>query len=394
MSLDLPRVLSQVSELGATAAERRRQASQLVPRALQSLQEAASVAPHALQDRLKAAGERWRGAQPTDERLDQTFLPPAAPSGEYYVIGADGSQLYPDRHAAAYFFVVNVGSLAILHGSGQTPVACSLPRLYFRDEDLTDDFDYPVEPATVNALRDIAEMHELARRAEAFAGQPALALLDNGLLLWLAVEEGQRTRKSVQRLLTDYQRQMQALRASGAALAGVIDQPRSGNVLALLHLASLGPGQVDDQHLRANPYRPISDAALFSRQLPLGHRSARFVIASPLNRDFEQAGHQVQFFYLNAGHPGQLLRVEIPEWVAANPAALELVHAALLEQCRHTGIPYVLVRAHELAVVTQADRQSLESLVGASLIQHGIQPQISQKALTKRWTSQRRRHHL
>jgi hypothetical protein len=394
MSLDLPQVLSQVSELGATAAERRRQASLLLPQAQQALQETAAISTEALQQRLKAAGERWRGAQPTDEALDQTFPPPPPPDGEYHVIGADGSQLYPDRHAAAYFFMVNIGSLAISYGSGRTPTACSRPRLYFSDDELTDDFDNPVDPATVNALRDIAEMHELARRADAFAGQPTLALLDNGLLLWLAVEEGQRTKKPVQHLLTDYQRQMQALQESGSALAGVIDQPRSGNVLALLHLASLEPSQIDDQRLRANPYRQISDAALFSRLLPAGHRSPRFVIASPLNRDFGQAGLQVQFFYLNAGHNGQLLRVEIPQWVAANPAAMDLVHAALLEECRETGIPYVLVRAHELAVVAQADRRSLEALVGASLIQHGISPHISQKARTKRWTSQRRRHHL
>jgi hypothetical protein len=70
------------------------------------------------------------------------------------------------------------------------------------------------------------------------------------------------------------------------------------------------------------------------------------------------------------------------------------VHAGVLEQCRTTGIPYPLVRAHELAVVAQADRAALEQLLQAAMLRVGLQTRISQKAQTKRWTAQRRRHRL
>ena len=105
---------------------------------------------------------------------------------------------------------------------------------------------------------------------------------------------------------------------------------------------------------------------------PPGERSAVFESGSPANLDYYQkAGHSIHFFYLNAGRPGKdsLLRIEVPEWVARNPAQLNLVHAAIVEQCRVTdGFPYVLMRAHELAVVTVAERREFEQMVTGALV--------------------------
>jgi hypothetical protein len=87
--------------------------------------------------------------------------------------------------------------------------------------------------------------------------------------------------------------------------------------------------------------------------------------------------------------------VEVPYWVAHNPKLLNLVHAAIVEQCKLTGgYPYALVRAHELAVVSAADRQVLDSMIQSTLLQHKWMPQHSLKSETKRWTSNKRRHRL
>jgi hypothetical protein len=134
---------------------------------------------------------------------------------------------------------------------------------------------------------------------------------------------------------------------------------------------------------------------LFADRLKPGQRSARFVDSSPVNRDFKTAGHQVQFFYLNTGAPETVARVEIPEWVAEDPAKMDWVHAGIIEQCKTTGgFPYPLVRAHELAIVTAADRQAFESMLEGALIRRGLRPRRSQKAQTKRWTGPRRRHRV
>jgi hypothetical protein len=89
-----------------------------------------------------------------------------------------------------------------------------------------------------------------------------------------------------------------------------------------------------------------------------------------------------------------LLRVEVPQWVARDPARLDWVHVALVEQSRVSdGFPYVLMRAHELAVVTLSERRSFDEMVMGALIKQKLRPSISQKAQGKAWTGAARRRY-
>ncbi len=197
------------------------------------------------------------------------------------------------------------------------------------------------------------------------------------------------------RIRKTYLGHLDRLRAAKAAVAGYIDRPRSADVLALLHLAMLPKEQINEERLRGSPFRGLADRSLFARFLPDGHRSAVFIEGSRLNRDFEKHHHQVGFFYLHTAASEPIARVEVPEWVAQNPAMMGLVHAALLEQAASTGgFPYPLVRAHELAVITQNERREFERLLSGAMQRHGMQARVSQKALTKRWTGDRKRHRV
>jgi hypothetical protein len=393
MSLDLPQLVPQVAELAQEAAAQADERARRLPGALDGLHRAGEMDSEELSTRIARAGDRWRGALPAGERLAQAFPPPPHPE-RLHILGADGSQVVPDRHALASFYLLNVGSLHLLHGSGQAPGARSQPSVHFRDDDLYDEHQSLVDPSIVAGRRDAAEMAELARLAETCHGEPGLALLDNALLLWVALQERERARGLVEAILRAYLGHMQRVRDAGLALAGFVDRPGSANVLALVHLAALPIDSITPEALLATPHRGLVDRELFVRLLPPGHRSALFANASPLNRDFGQRGHEVFLFYLNTGYQGQVARVEVPRWVAEDHRRLGWVHAGILEQCRTTGIPYVLVRAHELAVVAQADRLALEEMLRAALAQHGLHPRISQKAETKRWTAHRRRHRL
>lgn len=393
MSLDLPSVLPQVEQMGVTAARRARELGQLVPKARLDLAATANLTAEELTRRLERAGRDWRGARPTFESPDSAIAPPAHPP-QLDVIGADGSQIYPDRHAAALYFLVNIGSLHLLHGSGEAPQPSSTPRLVFEDKDLYDKFGGLIRAESIQAERDIAEMEELARRAEAATGRASLTLLDNGLLLWIALQERELGRGPVEAYLSRYWAAMRRLRGAGAALAGFVDRPRSADVLSLLHLATTPLEAINPEELQHTQFRGLADRALFATHLRPGERSALFVDGSPVNLRFDEQGHQVLFFYLRIGEDDSIARVEVPAWVAERPERMDIVHAGILEQCRITGIPYVLVRAHELAVVAQADRQRLDELLGAELMRQGLAPRLSRKAESKRWTSQRRRHAL
>lgn len=393
MSLNFPRLLPQIDALGQAVAEREAELAGRLPAALRALDSATSLAPQAVQDKVARAGDRWRGAIPTDEPIGAHFEASTSAPG-LTVIGADGSQVYPDRHASALYFALNIGSIVIRHDSSEAPTADTQPFVHFRDEDLYTQDGGLITAPLVNGLRDAAEMEALARLAAASVG-PRLALLDNGLLLWLALQVREQNRHEVDRALREYLAHLDHLKASGAAVAGLIDRPRSADVLALLHLAGLPLESISDEALRLSPFRGLTDRSLFARLLPPGHRSGRFIDASPVNRDFKARHQQVHFFYLNTGPQGMIARVEIPEWVAARTDLLDLVHAGILQECRTTGgYPYALVRAHELAVLSPAERRELDRLVTASLQRRQLQPRLSQKALTKKWLGPRKRHRV
>lgn len=393
MGLRFPQLLTQVEGLSENAARRAAESARKLPVAERAIQEARRLGRDELEARIRRAGDRWRGAHLSDESVDQIFDVPPHPE-RLNIIGADGSQIHPDRHASALYFLINIGSIVVEQGTGAPPSTASEASVFYEDGDLYDETGELASPAWINGKRDVAEMATLARLAADGMGKPALCLLDNGLLLWLALQAGDQHRKSVDRLLAEYLDHLGRIRNSGAAVAGFVDRPRSADVLALLALV-LSPEGVDGATEAGNPYRGLTDRALFARRLRPGQRSARFVDSSPVNRDFKTVGHQIQFFYLHTGAPEAIARVEIPEWVAKDPAKMESVHAGILEQCGTTGgFPYPLVRAHELAVVTAADRAAFEGMVEGALLRQGIRPRRSQKAQTKRWTGSRRRHRV
>lgn len=394
MSLNLPRILPQITRLSQVITERRRLLSEVLPRARKALTEAGQLDVEALKHRVTAAGDRWPGAAPSDEPVDAIFPTPSLPE-RFTLIGADGSQIYPDRHAAAFYYLINIGSIRTTYGSGETPITEQKPALIFAQDEVYDTQGRPVQSAIVNLRRDVAEMQALAEAAEKVDTDPRVALLDNSLLLWMTLEAGASARREIDLRLSEYLQAMDRLKARQTALAGFIDRPRTVNTLALIHLAQLAEDEINLETLRQTPFRDLTDLDLFRTLLPNGSRSARFINTSPLNRDFERAGHQVQYFYLNTGPEEQIVRVEIPAWVGEQSELLDQLHAIILHDCSSTGgFPYVLIRAHELAVVTSQERQLLEGHIERMVLQSGEAPTHSQKSITKGWIQGRKRHRL
>jgi hypothetical protein len=383
-----------MQELGQALYERSLQLSATIPKAIKALNLTAELDHSDLQSKIKKAGNRWTGAIPTGETLNLTFPSPATPK-TLHVIGADGSQIYPDRHAAAFYYLINIGSIVVSHGSGEAPAIQQESTLFYNLEDLYDEAGHPVQDAYVNLQRDVAEMKTLAERAESLASEETLAILDNSLLLWMALQTGGSTSRETDRSLQQYLKLLDRLHAAEAGLAGFIDRPRSVSVLALIHLAGLPNDQITQDTVRLTPFRGLTDRMIFTKLLPPGHRSALFISASPLNRDFRTAGHEVHFFYLKTDADDTVVRVEIPVWVAQDPELLNRVHAAILQDCQTTGgFPYTLVRAHELAVIPPQERAAFDEMLQRTLLGHGLRPSQSQKALTKQLTGQRKQHRL
>jgi hypothetical protein len=385
MALELSKIVDQIDGMGRELAGRAERQRKALPAARALLNQFAERHDELRMVAQSEAGQRWRCASPGNERLDQGFAAPEMPE-RVTLVAADGSQIYPDRHGLAFYYVINVGSVVFRHGSGQAPTVGTSPRLCYREDQLYPGGN-PVTSDLVSAERDLAEIRTLAELALTEpAGVPAFALADGSLLIWLqraAIPEGQQAK-----LLAEYLRYLDRLRAKGIPVLGFVSRPQSAEVLALLYLAHLEPGDPPpDGGLAETSYRGLTDRALFGVLQP-GERSALFARGTAANQEFRAQGHAIYFFYLNTG--SDLARVEVPEWVVRHPDQLALAHAVVYEQCRfNSGYPYVLTRADEQAVILGEEREALERMLMQTLTRHGLAwPELSRKAQQKqvaRW---------
>lgn len=391
--LELNQLTGPVAEMAEMLAGQRESLLDLAERARQKLAEHAQVNEE-LRDKLKrAAGAdaSWRGAEPLGQRLDERrSLPSAQPAT---LIASDGSQIYPDAHGIALYFLVNVGAIVLRQGSGQAPDTITRSQLFFSDQDLYDDSQRLIETDRVNARRDLWELQMLVRLAsqerQRLGGdldRMLVALADGPLLLWMP----QRLTDTQQaQRVEEFASEFDALRKMQAAPIGYVDRPRSANVLRLLHLADLPAEQIDKETLRANRYRSLTDRALFYDLAP-GQRTALFAATSEINETYGKAGHRIYFCYLNiAMEPGpknaRIVRIEAPEWIAQDEDWLDTALAAVWADCRLTGYPYVLTRAHELALVSRHEREAFEQMLRVEFMRLGLLAEESAKQQQKRW---------
>jgi hypothetical protein len=125
-----------------------------------------------------------------------------------------------------------------------------------------------------------------------------------------------------------------------------------------------------------HPFSGMSDAQIFGQFLEPGERSAVFGVQSR-NLDQYQTETAIHFFYLNVGP--HIARVEFPAWVTEDAQMLNDLHAILIQQCRILGsrpYPYMLHRAHEIAVVKYEEKHQLNTMIATELRNRGLTPDL------------------
>ena len=394
MTLELNKVTGQVVRLGEQAAQRKRNLDMIVPQVQQILRDHAADAD--LRDLARRATEtkKWRGAIPTDEPLDAAIDPPPHPA-HLTIVAGDGSQIYPDTHGAALYYLINIGTIIFRHGTGQAPIVATTPEVNGEAEKLYED-DELVSLPLINARRNLAELVKISELAMTEVQQCAtVALMDGILALWTHVEGISKDQQD--QLERDYIRHLDQLRDTAVVLGSFVSRPRSTLVAALVRLATFDDPDkalasvVND---RTPPFNGLHDTTIFLSMLEPGQRTALFEVAPGWNTTYRERGHSIHFFYVNVGDAArsELARVEVPLWVAQDRSALGLIHAAIVEQCKvSSGYPYVLARAHEIAVVTNAERAEFEKMIAMQLTHLGIEARPSEKAFQKSLLGARRR---
>jgi hypothetical protein len=384
VTLELSGLAEQVRAMGQQLAVREQEYADLVAQARLWLAQYADQG-----ESLCHPARNFHAAIPTQEPLDAEHPLPAVPE-RFTFIAADGTEIQPDSHELAYYYLINVGCLVYRHGSGQTPEAYSQPTIGYAEDDIYDRGQL-VAGNLLDIKRDLAEITTLAERCVAEPPDATtVAVVDGTLIMWTLADASpdyQREKAQV------YIQQLDHIRDSGAVVASFISRPQRSEVTRLLYLASEN-GDVERARNSDHRMKRLPDYAVFETLAP-GARSALFVSPSPINHAYYASAHTIHFFYLNLAAEGSapaVARIEVPSWVAEDADRLALVHGAIVAQARITGdYPYALVRADELAFISGPEREALEDMVIASLVRAGVRTALSPKKYYKTLTRQGKR---
>lgn len=376
MPVNYQQIKSQIRTWGEKAPQREEKISRLRDTCRQLISGLDDAA--ALEKRIHAARElspHLRTASPAGEAPSRCFPLPALESSPL-LLAADGSQINPDRHAAVEFCVINVGAFTMQAGAGARDA--SQPAEYVKSDLLTSEELYEndglVTEEMVALRRDLKERQFIAELAGRIA-PPVVALTDGPLELFAGPELSRS--ESFRKLFDEYLQVMAVIAEKRVVTAGYVDKPHSDLLVRMLEISQLGVDELDKAG-KERRFLGIIDVDLFIDRLQPGERSAVFKIISPSAEQFS-GDLALHFFYLNAGRPGSpwITRVEVPAWAACDKAALGMLHAVLIQQCRMLGnapYPYVLSRAHEVAVVRMPERDMIEGMLQSELLQRGMAP--------------------
>lgn len=377
MPVNLPQLQQLIHQMGGRARSRdaeRRDALEKSRSLLDQYNNQQDLLRQMVQD-AASVNNHLRCAIPGDEALSAAVNPPST-AGNLVLLAADGSQINPSRHDAVQFGVINVGVFRMRIGNAEPPSEITSTQLLAGDELFAEGSDpipleaFDMSEELIALRRDLNERRLLAELAQG-EEPPVLALTDGPLELF----REPRSSGEYDRAFEEYLVELRRLSELNVIAAGYVDRPRADLLVRLLELLLIENGRWNEAG-RVRPLKRVLDAHLFHAILQPGQRSAVFGIQSPSTAKFTE-DLALHFFYLNVGRAGRpaLARVEIPAWVARARGMVDLLHAALLAQCRLMGsrpYPYALHRAHETAVVTFAEKERIEEMMVGEYLRQGI----------------------
>lgn len=367
MALNFQQVFEKIRQIGLGARLRQETQDALRARARTQLETSANkiVELNEKLERARQADPSLRCATPLAEPLNTHRAAGMVSTSNVTLIAADGSQVVPDRHAAVLFGLINVGAIIIPNGTEEAPVVLTDSNLSF-DDDVVNWTD-----GLVALQRDLAERKKLLTVSKDYP-PPVVTLTDGPLQLWESRESDEVF--GYEKALAEYLSVLSQLQERGVITAGYVDKPSSNLLVRLLEVAITPESEMKNLHDQ-HPLHGVTDLWMFDQLLQPGERSAIFGLQAR-SKAVYKGPLALHFFYLNAGQPGhpKSVRVEIPAWVSADEAQIDLLHTALLEQCAILGArpyPYILHRAHEAAVVTLQEKQQIEQMLAIEIRKSG-----------------------
>jgi hypothetical protein len=298
----------------------------------------------------------------------------------YTVTAVDGSQIYPDRHQGIGCYLLNIGTITLAYNDHMSTIECdSVPYVFAPQESDSEQLSAEI----INCHRGELELQrglEISRVIKAQDARNHLFLCDGSLILWHLDSKELKTKepfleKSLQLLDQFYEQRL--------LIAGFISLPKSKELVNILRTAIKQRLVPVESHSVSFEY--IVDTDILVPFLPTLSRSALFAHCSNLANRYP-AHLRPYFLYVNCGQ--EIVRVEVPAWIAHDKECLNTVLTIILDQCiKGYGYPVALSEAHEQAVVKNVDREFFFQMLYTLSKQHNYSFKPSQKSVKKKFVS-------
>ena len=382
--LELSQILAEIQDMGAVTRRRAELAGDQLAKAIEIVNMdpgAWALAKPQIESR-KDAG--WLIAGLGDDAPNVVrSLPYPAPK-VYTAIATDGSQIALDRHAAAQCYLLNTGLIVFHYGVDDRPTLTAHAKLFYKDEDIfpgdaDDPSDVEMEMG-IQAQRTMAESRMMTALIAGNADRHAVAMMDNPLIVW--TERGQKD-EAIKAFVLRFCEMFDVACEKRMPLVGYVSAPGHKDVVGALRSTLCPSGCRHGRTDACSELSTLTDAYLFGRILGNpGDRSCLFRSRARSAEHYPKV-HEIWFFYLNAGD--EIARVEVPKWVADDPALLNRAHVLSYDQSvKGQGYPVALAEAHNQAVVRGPERAAFFNLVEQSFAHQRIPVRQTRKAMAKR----------
>lgn len=306
-------------------------------------------------------------------------IPIEHPMGPYTILGVDGSQIYPDKHQGSSCFLINIGSMLVSYGQPEKGVHLeSVPYVFVQS---SEDEWGAISPDIVNCRREEFEFEAGSAISKVIQAEdhtaPYLFVSDGSLVFWHLEAKDAPVRDY---FLPRYCALLHELYEQKTLCAGYISLPKNKELVNLIRVAL---GNFNAQECMAvTAVDKIVDAVIVNFFLSPYCRTTIFKSGASIVAQYPD--HLVPyFFYLHTGI--EIVRIEIPAWIAHNDDAVTLVARMLLDQAiKGRGYPVVLAEAHEQAVVKGQDRDFFYQIITKLGIERKQRIFLSQKSVKKR----------
>jgi hypothetical protein len=297
---------------------------------------------------------------------------------DYTAIAADGSEVPINEDFFFPYYIINIGFIALKYGKDHFFFADSNAKIYFEENELYEkvgDKSFLVRGEFLSSKMLLEESKKLEELLKDFytVEVPVLALFDGTLIQW-EIKETSETYKN--NFVKNFQRMILIAEQLKAPLAGYISGTHSRDVMEMIRIFL----EMKDEDFDKQLLSIIKDADIFKIILRKGERSAIFRSNAPILNLYKAP---IYFFFLNVG--SEVVRIEIPEFIAFDNDLLEKTCALILSQSnKGEGYPVVLKEAHEQAVIKSSERVFIEELFIDFLRKKGIIFNQNYKFLSKK----------